>query len=368
MQKIIHEYKNLNILFDYLDSLYYETSNVDSKSKKSLIRKCYPSTMKSLIAMFSDYGYEFDFDFKDMTFEPLDFPKGSNNSVIVCVSGGKDSLATVLHYLDKGYDVRLYHIIGINKCYPDEWERVQEIADYLKVPVYFDKIKLSGNHMYVEHPLKNFMLINGAIHYAVSIGIGNIAMGDFSTASLAENTFEVSGGDCKEVWQEYYKIIRDIIPDFVIQMPLESVTNTLARFENDKKLLELSQSCMGTFRFREYKRQQHIKKYGVQLMPHRCGSCWKCALEYIYYCDNDLLEFNEGYYKHCFDVLLNDMRHNGLIPYTVEYIWDNFLYYDIRKSKIYEDLSHAIVQSRKVKYNSEEIAREIPSATVFSDK
>lgn len=371
MQKIIHEYKNVNKLFDYIDKLYYETSNTDKPVQKSsgLIKQSYPSIFKGILDIFSDYGYEFDLPLSDIHFEPLEFKlrEDAKDCVIVCISGGKDSTATTLHFIKEGYKVFLYHMLNVNKCYPDEHKRVQEIADYLDVPVFFDDVKVSGNHMYIEHPLKNFVLVDGAIHYALSMGISNIAIGDFQTATLENNAFEVSGGDCCELWDKYKAIIREIIPDFDLLMPLNSADDSLSTLLQDKHLLELSQSCMGTFRFREYKRQYNINKYGVKLMEHRCGSCWKCAVEYIYYADHDFIDYNKDYYKHCLDVLLMDMKANGLIPFTPEFIWYNYMGYDISESKISEELSHAIVQSRKIKYNSKEIAREVLGSTLLGD-
>lgn len=370
MQKIIHDYKNIHKLFDYLDTLYYETSATDKvEMSKSLLSKKLPSIFLGVLTLFHNYGYEFDIQLADIQFSPLPISWNNNNKdIIVCVSGGKDSTATALYYINHGYNVQLYHIQNLNKCYPDEYKRVQEIAEYLKVPVFFDKVKLTGSHQYIEHPLKNYIMTNAAIHYAISTGIYNIAIGDFKTATLDNNAFEISGGDCVELWNEYKKIIRTIIPDFDIGMPLDSAQNSLEAFLNDKSLLSLTQSCMGTFRFRDYKRQYNIDKYKVDLMPHRCGSCWKCAVEYIYYSDHNVIEFNNAYYKYCLDVLLNDMKSNGFIPFTPEYIWYNYMGYDITESKIYEELKHAIVQSRKIKYNSKEIAREILSATLLSNK
>jgi len=365
MQKVIRKQTNIHEIFDYIDSLYYETSGY--KTERTLIPKYFPSSMHDILELFDTYGYEFNIKLKDMSFNKIEF-NFDNKSVIVCVSGGKDSLSTALYYKDRGYDVILYHMKGINKCYPDEYKRVEDIANYLGVKVYFDDVSLSGNHMYIEHPLKNYMLMNGAIQYGISIGVSNIAVGNFTNSNLKDNKFEISGGDCIELWEAYTQILKDIIPNFHILMPLNNVNESMERLLQDKHLLSLSQSCLGTFRFREHKRKINMEKYSVDLFPNRCGSCWKCAVEYIYYTDRGLLDLNVDYYKHCLEVLMMDMKHNDLMPYTIEFIWDNYLFYPITESKIYEELKNAIVQARKIKYSTDETTREVPSTTVLSDK
>lgn len=352
MQSVTHEYKNCNELFDFFENLYFLTSDDSWMKSGALFNNLMPTSFKPILKLFDFYGYKFDFIYDDVVFKPIEFPTNSEDRVIVCVSGGKDSTATVKYYIDNGYKVDLLHIRGLNKCYPDEYKAVRRIAEYFGVPLHEWNVKLHGNHMYTEHPLKNYIMVNVAIHLALEIGVSKIAVGDFATASLDDNRFDISGGDCYELWEIYNNIIGEIIPGFELQQPLFNVEDSLTTFLNDKELLELCQSCIGTFRFREHKHGLMIKKYGVNLMPHRCGCCWKCALEYLYYTDHDVLEFNEGYYKHCLEVLLrNYVESNNLIPYSIYDLWDAYLFYDISESKL-KNIGDASVYLRRISYEN----------------
>ena len=134
-------------------------------------------------------------------------------SIIVCFSSGKDSIATVKHYMEQGYKVYLYHLRRINPPLYDEYIQAQELADYWNIPIFVDTVKLSGNHEYVEHPMKNYIIANGALQYGIREGITtSIAFGNYRTSSLQYDNFEFCGGDDIEMWDIYNSIISTIIP------------------------------------------------------------------------------------------------------------------------------------------------------------
>ena len=339
MQSVTHNYKLLSPLMDYIEQLYYLMSGEDDTRR--LVETSLPCQLESIVNLFNEYGYPRNYKYFDMAVEPIKF-RNHKKRVVVCVSGGKDSLATVLHYVENGYDVRLFHLKGINKCYPDEHKAIERASEYLKLPLCEWEVKLHGNHQYVEHPLKNWIFMNVALTYAVTeVGTINVAVGNFSSSVLEDNKFEVSSGDAMEMWDEYCKIVNDILPNFKVLVPLENVGDTLRAFEGKKDLLEISQSCIGTYRFKEYRGNIIRSKYGYPLMPHRCGGCWKCAIEYIYFCDHDMLEFNKEYYQYC--LLRLFLSYNlvfpGDLPKTIEDLWNSLLVnHDITESKLYPDL------------------------------
>ena len=337
MQKITHDYKLISPLMDYINLLYTSLSDTgDAVIKRNLVRTKFPLSFESIIELFSRYGYSCLCEYADIKFDKI-HRIWDEKAVVVCVSGGKDSLATAMYYKERGYDVRLFHLRGINKCYPDEHRAIENAARYLGLPLCEWEVKLHGNHVYVEHPLKNWIFMNMALTYAIRVvGTINVAVGNFKTAYLIDNKFEVSAGDTVELWAQYENIIRTVLPEFKVLIPLENVSETLASFEGKMDLLEISQSCIGTYRFKEYKGNLVRKKYKYPLLPHRCGSCWKCALEYIYYVEHDMFEMNEDYYKHCLKILYNTMKfENDYNEYSVEDVWNNYMLSDkIEDSKL----------------------------------
>lgn len=335
VQRITHDYKLISPLMDYIELLYYLLSNTDIDNK--LIPNIFPKEFSDIIELFEYYGYFCDYKYSDIKFKPLDIKENDENKVVVCVSGGKDSLATALYYKERGYDVRLFHLKGINKCYPDEHKAIERASEYLGLPLCEWELKLHGNHQYVEHPIKNWIFMNSALTYAIrDVGTINVAVGNFTTAYLMDNKFEVSSGDTIELWQKYTDIIHLILPNFEVMIPLENVGSTLKAFEGNAELLEISQSCIGTYRFKEYKGNLVRSKYNYPLLPHRCGSCWKCALEYIYYVEHGMFDMNEPYYKHCLKILYNTMKfENDENDYSVQDVWNNYMLSDkIENSKL----------------------------------
>ena len=338
MQKVTHDYRLLHPFMDYIEQLYYLTSGEDDTS--NLVGVSFPRQFEGILQLFSDYGYPRKYKYFGFKTKPLNI-ETDDNKVVICVSGGKDSLATVLYYIDEGYDVRLFHLKGINKCYPDEHMAIEKAAEYLKLPLCEWEVKLHGNHQYIEHPLKNWIFMNAALTYAVTeVGTTNVAVGNFNSSTLAEQRFEVSGGDTMDMWGAYCEIINAILPNFEVLVPLENMGDTLKAFNGRKELLEISQSCIGTYRFKEYKGNKVREKFKYPLMPHRCGSCWKCALEYIYFSDHDVLEFNKKYYQYCLERIFKsfNMVFPGDLPKTITDLWNSLLFYPIEESKLYPEL------------------------------
>lgn len=338
MQKVGHTYKNIHPIFDELERFYYCTSEREYKS--GLIKPTFDIDFSGIIYYFNTLGktnYRFNFVEKD--YEPLKLPKYDSKNMIVCFSGGKDSTATALHYKKRGYNVYLYHVKGINKSYPDEWKQAQKIAEYLDMPLYIDEYKMEGKLDIPDHPMKNMIIANGAIHYGIANNIGiKIAPGNYQTSYLDDNPFYYSGDDCVEMWVEYEYIIQKVIPKFKIYLGLENVKSTINLLSKDLKLMELCLSCVGAQRFRAWNKQRIESKYNIKLLENRCGTCWKCCLEYIYLCDMGQLEYNKDYYRHCLNVLKKTNETENNKPFTTwKDLWDDFLFYPIKRSTFFKN-------------------------------
>ena len=227
------------------------------------------------------------------------------NGVVVCFSGGKDSVATAIKCRDMGYDVKLFHVHGINHSYPDEVNRAKEIADYLGMPLHIDNVKLSGKTAWQENPLKNQVIATMAIDWSDRNGYGHrIALGDFRNDHRERAIFGTNWTDTVEMWNAYSEYIRNDYLDFGLLILFDSYFQTMDIVAKDRKLLEMVQGCIAPMRYRDYWRSQNIAKYGADvLLPHRCGSCWKCCREYTHLADNGILPINENYYKKCMQTL-----------------------------------------------------------------
>lgn len=339
MQRINHsaDYRSVHRVFDEFERFYLATSESSQQGSNMLMPYTFDTSFKTLQGIFNVYGNQnYDFKFADKRFEKLSIPKSKRKTAIIAFSGGKDSVAVTLKYIKMGYEVYLYHLRGLKKStYPDEWKSAQAIADYLKLPLIIEDIDLVGNLEFPEHPLKNIIIANNMLQWGIRNGVGtHIVFGNYFESYLDCTAFYYSGDDCIDMWEAYEEVMDKLIPDFKVGIELDNPNDTLETISEDKTLLSLCQSCLCVQRFREYNRKRIMKKYEIDLMPNRCGSCWKDAVEYIYMTDNDVLQYNESYYKHCLDVLKKANKHENKIEFTtIEDLWKIYFSYDIHKSK-----------------------------------
>ena len=334
MQTITHIQPNLNPLFTEFEYLYAITSERHNVQNQ-LIPPAISNIFIPLLHLFQDYGNaEYHVKFHEYHVNKIKLEKYSKKNIIVCFSGGKDSLATALYYMQKKYDVHLYHLKGINKTYKDEYLTAKKLAEMLGLPLYTDEIQLKGEQEWTEHPLKNMILANMALQYGIRTGIGtNIAFGNFYTSTLEEDPFDVCGGDCKEMWQEYNKVIQYIIPGFEVCTPLQNFQTTIDILCKYPEYISYTQSCIGPYRYREYLHKNNQIKYNIELPEHRCGSCWKCCLEYIIFCDKGIYDYNEAYYNHCIDILQTTLYKETGIKYNKNDTFNHYIFYDRSQSK-----------------------------------
>ena len=335
MQKIIHDYKNISPIFDDLEQYYALTS--EKSTHKALFQPVFDASFGDLQRLFQIYGNcPCDFKLVKKPFKKVNF-KGDKKSIIVCFSGGKDSIACALHYKQLGYKVYLYHMRHINFALSDEYIHAQNLAKELNMPIYVDDIKLSGHHDWCEHPMKNIIIANGALNYGIREGITTkIAFGNYYTSTVVLDNFDFCGGDDMEMWRAYERIIRRIIPGFKMYIGLRNVATTLRKVCSQSKLLELSVSCLGRANLRKYRHDWVKGKFGINLPSNRCGSCYKCCIEYVYMADHGLQEYSEEYYKYCLDQLKkNSVKENGIYYNSIEEMWGHYFFYPIEESHLF---------------------------------
>jgi tRNA(Ile)-lysidine synthase TilS/MesJ len=98
---------------------------------------------------------------------------------VVLFSGGKDSVAVAKLCKEKYKKVYLYHVKGLNRAYPSEYENAEKIAEYLDLPLIIDQVKYSGKNEYRISPLKNQITGALALNYCIQHNIPSvIAVGD----------------------------------------------------------------------------------------------------------------------------------------------------------------------------------------------
>ena len=348
MQTVKSSPKLCHPLMQEVDALYAELS--DKAEHKTLVPKTFHESLRYTVEAFEFWGgIRREFEYSDHAVKPLKLETYDPKNIIVCFSGGKDSYTVAKHYQKMGYNVLLYHLRGLNATYRGKYSEhlvAENVAKFMGLPLVIEDISYTGNHEWIEHPMKNMLMVNRAISYGISHRFTTkIAVGTFRSSYLRDNAFEVCGGDCEEMWEVYEKIIKCIIPNFRVYRPnLNYQTSYNAILKNVDVLNHIG-SCMTPTRFRDLFRNRTQKNYSIEFLPNRCGCCWKDCLEYIWFTDHNVFELNREYYIHCMEVLGNTIyKETGQRHYAVEDIWDTYFFYPMTKSKMYKELSDAIIQ------------------------
>lgn len=234
----------------------------------------------------------------------------TNNSVVVCCSGGKDSTAVAIKLKEENYDICLYYVKGINKSYPEEEKRISEIANYLDVPYFIDtRFKFSGHSDFPDNPIKNQLILSMALNYAYEGGRNcKIAFGDFIDDTIEKCDFMTSWSDTIEMQKAYQSFIKHYIPNFEYIAPFKSEFDSINIINNHYEILPLTQSCITPYRFRNKLKINNEEKYGIILPANRCGSCYKCCREYIHFHLLGRYNLNNEFYKHCLEILKKNLK------------------------------------------------------------
>lgn len=351
MQRVERTIPNRLRVSNEIDLFYAYTSEREQLDK-SIIPPTFDFSFRSLVDVFNQYDDDqFHPLLVDKHYEPIELPIYNQDTVILCFSGGKDSVATALLYKEMGYKVYLYYMKHINPALSDEWKCAQECADLLGLPIFFDDVRLKGHHDWMEHPMKNMIIATGALEYGIRENIGTrIAFGNYQSSVLEDNVFERCAGDCVDMWTSYEDIIKQIIPNFTIDVILENMGQTLTIVTPMRELLDASVSCLCRHSLREYRHTWVKEKFGIELPNHRCGSCYKCCVEYIYMADHNLIDFSEDYYKYCFNQLYKVTLDENNMQYFPASLWDMYMFYPIEQSKIKDKILNARMFKRNLKW------------------
>lgn len=265
----------------------------------------YPESMKDYFTMLYNANNQECPKLEDcVELNPIKVNNINEKKVMVAFSGGKDSTATVLYLLDKGYEVVLYNVIGLNKSYPKELDAVEYFANKYNLEIIYDRISKTGKTEFFENPMKNHLILSGMISYGVSRGIINYSLGSFTSDILSDMNILYNFSDTYEFYREYEKWIKNYFPEFNLMLWWGSETDSityLCRKHSDD--LPYTQSCMMPLRYRYKLKRDNEEKYGIELMPERCGSCLKCCLEYILFAIHNVVKPNKDYIKKCLQIL-----------------------------------------------------------------
>ena len=245
----------------------------------------------------------------NMRFTPIDVPGRvakvpENKKVMVGLSGGLDSVYLMYKLLEQGYDVTAVHIAGLNREYAKHEAQAAEAAAR-KAGAEFLKFGVSPpKQAFPDNPWKNQLILSIMLENGAKIGIYRYAVGSDWTTPLSEAVVGFTITDSVEVYRAYWAGVQQRFP----QAELIFIPDNVKKYDRlaylyDRGALEDISSCVAPHRFRQSLHEKNEAKYGIHLMPGRCGSCYKCAMEYILLAEAGRIEKDEAFYRHSWDTL-----------------------------------------------------------------
>lgn len=315
-----------------LFSMFSNLDAIDSFAKEYDI----PSSAKSLVTvLLNGLNRVVAIRYNDVKVKTVDITP--TNTVIVAFSGGKDSTATAMKLKNDGYDVRLFYVKGINKSYSDEIDHAKRLADELGLPLHVANVTQHGKTSFKESPVKNQLIASMALDYAIENGYGcTVAFGDFTTDNIGNSQFYESWSDTQEMWSAWLELVRTYVPNAELIIPFETYNETLDMISERRKILEMVCGCILPYRFRAMTRNNNESKFGIRLLPNRCGSCWKCCTEYVFLADKGVIPFNKAFYDHCLEFLVKKLPsvRPEITQINVRSAYEAFLHRPFSKSVI----------------------------------
>lgn len=249
-------------------------------------------------------GWDTRFEGVDTDYRVGDMPQ--NNRAMLALSGGLDSVYLMHKLLDQGYDVTAVHVAGLNRSSASkEAEQAAKIAHLAGVRC-IKAVYKPPKQVYPDNPFKNQFILGIMLDIGIKRGIYRYAVGSDWGTPLREAVAGFTITDSAEVNRGYWDGVRKHFPQaelLFIDARVKKYDRLQYLFRHHRESLELVSSCVSPLRYREHLHGQNVQKYRVALMPGRCGSCYKCAMEYILLVEAGLVPKDAAYYDHCWHVL-----------------------------------------------------------------
>ena len=245
----------------------------------------------------------------NVNFTPIDIPGRvaqvpKNNKVMVGLSGGLDSVYLMHRLIEQGYDVTAVHIAGLNREYAKHEEKAAAAAAKRAGARFMKFTVFPPKQAFPDNPWKNQLILSIMLENGAKIGIYRYAVGSDWTTPLSEAVVGFTITDSVEVYREYWNGVQQRFP----QAELVFIPDNVKKYDRlsylfDRGALEDISSCVAPHRFRQSLHEKNEAKYGIHLLPGRCGSCYKCAMEYILLVEAGRIEKDSAFYEHSWNTL-----------------------------------------------------------------
>lgn len=231
----------------------------------------------------------------------------NNKKIIIGASSGLDSTYSALKYKDLGYEVILVHFKNLNKNYPKETEHIKSFANKNNFELYIINVENYGKDYFPDNPFKNELIFCALTEIGIYCGTKNIMIGATGTYHIEDSKIGMSVTDAVENYETFINGLKF----YYNNVCLLYLNKDLTKYEIIKYILTFHKdslediySCISPNRFVKMLHEKNENKYNIKLLKDRCGSCYKCCMEYILLYENDYYN-NKDFLNHCYEILGN---------------------------------------------------------------
>lgn len=219
-----------------------------------------------------------------ITYKSADIPIFNKESkqVLLCCSGGLDSVYQALKLRELGYDVILMHLNGANFYENGQAYKVfKEFATKFKYKTYEPKIspKHKGDYkkFWSENSFKDFLIYSIAIDYMIEHNIRYLSAGDDLRLDMKDQVTGVNTGDARQLTEAFMKSF-DV--EFI---PVDKTVDKAQRLAYLEKYdaRDYYLSCVGPGRLIKSQHERYEKRFNIKTDKWCCFSCRKCAFHLL---------------------------------------------------------------------------------------
>lgn len=230
-------------------------------------------------------------------------PVGGNLAYIA-FSGGKDCLATAIRAEQEGYAPRLVYINGVNKSLPSERKHAFDVARAVGYPISELKVSIQGNKEYNEHPLKNILILCLLIDTGIKQGAAAYGLGNIFEENSTHGSLDYDLSDSFDMIKAFNLFAKSVLPNYrYLSYIHDNMASFYTIYKHDKNLINLLSTCITPDYRKPMIHRANTAKYGSDCVADdMCGSCYKCADNYLFRQSFGMVRLNMPYYKHCMEV------------------------------------------------------------------
>lgn len=235
---------------------------------------------------------------------PLPRAECDGSGVIVGFSGGLDSAYVAARLAEAGEDVTLFHLTGLNRQYPDEDAAARAFSEHAGIELVECRVRHAWKEMYPDNPVKNQLVLSLMADHGVRRGVRRYSLGSDWCTPLSECEVGWTLTDSVEVNAGFLASMREAVDGYALEFIPEDVKKVQrVKHLAERGLLAHVSSCITPHRFKRKLAEVNRGKYGVALLDGRCGSCFKCCMEWLLLNHLGMVDPNPAFEGHCWEVL-----------------------------------------------------------------